>query len=196
MRIVLLGLGVLFTGCTVDLVSSESVDQSAVTSRTIPMKSGSFVGHYKVPTSAQLAGAALFAVPEARWTIAGGLVTLHYDLPVGLVGGEVEVTLSGAISPGKTVIQLTGVNGSGTCTATNSVVSCSEDLANLGALPISQTVVMQTAAAEYPGPASDRAAVANIFSSDPIGTVDFDINAPSDDDDDDDGGGHGGHGPH
>lgn len=195
MRIVLLGFGVLFTGCAVAPAPSESLDQSAVTSRTIPMKSGEFVGHYRVPTSTQLANAALFAVPEAKWTVVGSVATLHYDLPVGLVGGELEVTLTGSISPGKTVIQLTGANGTGTCTATNSVVTCSETFTNLGTLPISQAVVVQTAAAEFPGPASERVAVANIFSSDPIGTVDFDINAPSDDDDGGHGGG-GGHGPH
>jgi hypothetical protein len=197
MRIVLFGLGVLFTGCAVD-AASESQLQSEVSARSVPTKSGSFVGHYTVPTSANLADAALFDVPEVDWTVVGGIATLHYDLPVGLVGGDLSVTLTGTMAPGSTKVQLAVGSGNGTCTATSAtVITCSEVFGNLGALPISQNVVVQTAAVEYPGPSSDRVAVANIFSSDPIGTVRFDVSIPSDDDDH--GGGHGGgggHGPH
>ncbi|HMG20564.1 MAG TPA: hypothetical protein VK607_04575, partial [Kofleriaceae bacterium] len=64
MRIVLLGLTVLFIGCTTAPMASESQDQFAVTSHTVPTKTGSFVGHYTVPTSADLADAAIFDVPE------------------------------------------------------------------------------------------------------------------------------------
>ena len=97
----------------------------------------------------------------------------------------------------KTSVHLSSNFGTGTCTAQGSKITCTEELTNLGTLPISEAVVEQVAAVEYPGPASDRVQVAAFFSSDPIGTVDFDISKPAPDDDDDGGGGGGGgHGPH
>src|ERR1051325_8879516 len=56
MGISVLGVIVLFlSGCAIDtLEQPESYVQSAVTSQTIPTTSGSFVGHYVVPTSADL----------------------------------------------------------------------------------------------------------------------------------------------
>jgi hypothetical protein len=79
MRIYLFGLVVLsFTGCAIDTpASSESPQASDVTSRTIPTTTGRFVGSYVVPTSADLASAAIFSVPEVDWTISSGTVTLH-----------------------------------------------------------------------------------------------------------------------
>ena len=197
MRIVLLGLAVLFTGCTISPMASESQEQSAATTRTVPVKTGSFVGHYTVPTSADLADAAVFDVPEVKWSCINGVATLHYELPTGLVGGTLSVTLTGPITAGSTVVHLTAANGTGNCTASNSVITCGESFTNLGALPINQAIVVQRAAIEYPGPATDRVAVAQIFSSDPIGTVDLDVTLPSDDGGGGGGGGgHGGHGPH
>jgi hypothetical protein len=193
MRITLFGLAALsFTGCAIDTPApSESLDQSSVTSQTIPTTSGSFIGSYVVPTSSDLASAAIFALPEVDWTILNGVVTLHYDLPVGLVGGDLPVTFTGPLASGATNAQLTGANGTSGCTASGTVVWCSEVFANLGTLPISMTVVQQTATQTFNGPVSSRVAVAQIFSSDPIGTVSFDITKPAADGD---GGGHGGGG--
>jgi len=206
MRISLFGLiASLLAGCAIS-APIEGQQSEMVTAAAVPRKSGSFQGHYVVPSPPELADAALFVMPEVEWTVLRGVATLHYDLPVGLVGGDLSVTLSGPIPSGATSVHLSSNFGSGTCTAVGPKVSCSELLTNLGTLPISEAVVEQVAAVEYPGPASDRAQVAAFFSSDPIGTVDFDITKPSpddDDDDDDDGGGHGGgggggggHGPH
>lgn len=191
MRIILFGLAALsFTGCAIDTPApAESLQQSSVTSRTIPTTAGSFLGTYVVPTSADLASAAIFSLPEVDWTILNGVVTLHYDLPVGLVGGDLSVTFSGPLTSGATNAQLTGANGTSACTASGTVVSCSEVFANLGTLPISMTVVQQTATTTFNGPVSSRVAVANLFSSDPIGTVSFDVSKPAAD-----GGGHGGGG--
>jgi len=79
-------------------------------------------------------------------------------------------------------------------------VSCSEAFTNLGTLPISMTVVQQTATTTFSGPVASRVAVANVFSSDPIGTVSFDISRPAADGGGGghggDGGGGGGRGPH
>ncbi|HEX8110272.1 MAG TPA: hypothetical protein VF516_21220 [Kofleriaceae bacterium] len=145
-----------------------------------------------MPTSPDLASAAIFSVPEVDWSISGGgTATLHYDLPLGLVGGTISIQLSGPIPSGATSVQLTGSNGTGTCTASGTVISCGESLTNLGTLPISMTVVQQQAIATFSGPVSSRVAVANVFSSDPIGTVSFDVTQPSSDG----GGGGGGGGP-
>ena len=82
------------------------------------------------------------------------------------------------------------------------MVSCSEAFANLGTLPISMTVVQQTSTQTFAGPVSSRVAVAQIFSSDPIGTVSFDVSKPTSGGGDggggggDGGGGGGGRGPH
>jgi hypothetical protein len=201
MRISLFGLvAPLVAGCAISAPAEEQ-ETAMITAQAVPRSNGSFRGHYVVPAPPNLTAAALFNMTEVEWTIAAGVATLHYDLPVGLVGGDVSVTLSGAIPSGTTAVHLSSNVGTGTCTAQATKITCSEQLANLGALPVSQAVVVQVAATEYPGPASDRTAVASNFSSDPIGTVDFDISQPSPDDDDG-GGGHGGggggggHGPH
>jgi hypothetical protein len=200
MRIYLFGFIVLsFTGCAVDTPApAESLEASDVTPQTIPTTSGRFVGTYVVPTSADLASAAIFSVPEVSWSISGGgTATLHYDLPIGLVGGSLSVQLSGPITAGATTVHLTNSNGTGNCTASGTVISCGEAFTNLGTLPISMTVVQQQAAATFSGPVASRVAVAGIFSSDPIGTVSFDVSQPSGGGDGGGGGGGGGgRGPH
>lgn len=197
MRIVFWGLAVLFTGCTATApIALESRQQSETSTQPLPTTSGKFVGHYTVPTSLDLADAALFDVPEVEWSVSSGRVKLRYDLPVGLVGGDLSVTLSGPMPAGATTVQLTSSQGSGTCTASGTVVTCNEAFTNLGTLPISEEVVEQTALLEYDGPVTDRIAVASIFSSDPIGTVDFDVAVPAADDSGGGGGGGGNSGPH
>lgn len=191
MRICLFGLSVLFFGgCAIDTPEQpESYVQSAVTSQTIPTTSGSFIGHYVVPTSPDLAAAANFSAPEVDWTVSAGTATLHYELPVGLVGGTLPVTLSGPIPSGATSVSLSSASGTGTCTASGTIISCSEAFSNLGTLPINMTVVQQTAVTDGVSVA-DRTAVANLFPSDPIGTVSLDLSKPAADD----GGHHGGDG--
>lgn len=169
-------LSLALVACTDDAGPGDGADP-------IPQQSGSFVGHYRVPVSAELEAAAIFPVPEVDWTVVGGVATLHYDLPVGLVGGVLDVTFTGAIEPGATTATLTSAAGTGTCTAVGSVISCLERFGNLGTLPISMRVVEQTAAAEYAGPVDDRRAVATIFGGpDPIGIVEFDVSQLAPDD--------------
>jgi hypothetical protein len=162
-------------------------------SSQMPTLSGTFKGGYVVPTTSNpnLASAASFAVPEVSWTVVSRGVTLHYDLPVGLVGGDVSVTLTGTLASG-TVTNLTLTSGSGTggCTAQGNIVSCSESFNGLGAMPVSTAVVQSTATQDSVAPAS-RVAVANLFGIDPIGTVTFDISQPVDDHGGGKGGGHG-----
>jgi len=197
MRISLLGLVVssLISGIGCATSDAELSDplQQPTTTTPVPTTSGEFVGHYVVPAPATLASAATFAVPEVEWTVTAGVATLHYDLPVGLVGGDVSVTLTGTLPPGSTTLQLTAGSGVGSCTAAGTQITCSEDFGNLGAMPISQTMVTQTAMQDGVAPAS-RAQVAALFGNDPIGTVRFDLSQPSEDHGGH--GGHGGHGPH
>lgn len=180
MRIFVLGMFVLPLVACIDGAGAppESQRRAEVAAQSLPATGGRFVGRYVVPAPADLADAAVFAVSEVRWRIANGVVTLHYDLPVGLVGGDISVTLSGTLSPGATSVQLSGNVGTGWCSAQSTVVTCGETLHNLNNLPVNQAVVEQ-AAAEYPGPVANRLAVASLFSSDPIGSVEFDLTTPS-----------------
>ena len=153
----------------------------------LPRATGSYAGVYRVPTvSDELAAAATFPIESADWTVTGELVTLHYDLPVGLVGGDVDVTLTGVLAPGATRAELSGPVGTGSCTARGGIVSCTEIFDNIGTLPISVDVVARAAAMEYRGAVDDRVAVAMLFGSDPIGVLEFDLSMPELDDDRDD----------
>lgn len=153
----------------------------------IPSRSGAFVGSYRVPTvTPELEPAALFPVDHVDWTVVDGLVTLHYDFPVGLVGGDLDVTLTGTLEPGATELHVSGPAGTGVCTATGAVISCLEDFTGLPPLPISMRVVEQQAAVEYAGPVGDRTTVATVFGSDPIGVVELDTSRLAPDDGNDD----------
>lgn len=144
----------------------------------LPLTSGRFTGSYRVPTADGLAAASTFSVTRIDWTIQAGIARLDYPLPVGLVGGDLAIRLEGPIEPGATEVVLVDQVGTGTCVASASLVTCSERFIDLGAIPISLTVVEQVAAAEYPGPASDRVEVATQFASDPIGFVTIDLDSP------------------
>jgi hypothetical protein len=187
-------------GCAVeapDGASDEaSVEQAATTasSNPLPMTSGSFQGKYNVPAPSSLSDASTFTMAEVDWTIVSGVVTLHYDLPVGLVGGDVSVSLTAPLTSGTASDTLSGTAGSGTCTCSGSVVSCSESLGGIGQMPVSTAVVQSTASANKV-PVSDAVAVANRFGNDPIGTVSFDMSKPSTESGGGHGGGGGGKGP-
>jgi hypothetical protein len=148
----------------------------------LPVATGSYVGTYRVPTTDALTTAATFPITHVDWTVVGGVVTLDYALPDALVGGALPITLSGALTTAQTSAVVTGEVGMGTCTAAGTVITCHEQFANLGALPISMAVVQQLAIAQYAGPVADRVAVALGFSSDPIGFVSFDLAQPYVDD--------------
>lgn len=144
--------------------------------------SGSYAGAYRVPvTDPALETAAVYPVDHVEWTVIGDTVTLHYDLPPGLVGGKLDVTFTGTLD-GTDSVAIAGPSGAGSCTASGAKVICNEDFANLGALPISMAVVEQRAAVEYPGPVADRRHLATVFGSDPIGIVEIDGATPVIDD--------------
>lgn len=151
----------------------------------IPTTTGTFAGHYYVPTPPDLSLAAQFAVPEVEWMVLDGIATLHYDLPVGLVGGDVSVTLSGPLAVGATQLQLTTGSGTGSCTAQGTIITCNETFGDLGDVPVNATVVERAAAADHVS-AAHRARVATLFGNDPIGSVEFDLAIAGDNHGDDD----------
>ena len=176
----------LAVGCVTD---GASAPVGVTPGTPVPATTGVYLGTYRVPTSPDLAEAATYPVGHVHWTVANGIATLHYELPLGLVGGKLSVTLAGVYEAGATTVTLAGEQGTGACVAQADVITCREEFANLGILPISMAVVEQIAALEYAGPVTNRIELANLFGSDPIGIVDFDLRSPVIDDN---GGGGGG----
>ena len=145
----------------------------------LPTATGVYRGAYAVPVPAELAAAATFPLDHLDWTVIGDVVTLHYDLPVGLVGGDVRIDLTGRLTPGATEVVLTGAVGSGTCTSDGQRLSCVEQFTGLGVLPRDMALVERAAAAEYAGPIADRVAVATVFGQpDPIGIATLELTQP------------------
>lgn len=144
--------------------------------------SGEFAGRYDVPIAPALSAAATYGVDEVEWTVVGDTATLHYDLPIGLVGGKLDVTLTGPIDHATQTVALSGTVGAGSCEIAGSVVTCREVFTDLGALPLSLAVVEHYARLEYRGSVEDRIRVATMFASEPIGIVAFDLEAPVVDD--------------
>ncbi|CAN5881507.1 hypothetical protein BH11MYX3_BH11MYX3_18870 [soil metagenome] len=167
----------LVVGCAAD--PSETLPKPDA---ALPIISGTFLGTYRVPTRPGLEKAATFPVDTVDWTVVDGIATLHYNLPRGLVGGKLGITLTGSILPGDTMMMLSGAAGTGACIATAVTITCREDFGDLGVLPISMDVVKKVAAEEYLGPVADRVTVAGVFSGDPIGFVDINVLAPTVDD--------------
>lgn len=137
---------------------------------------GAYRGTYEVPVSADLAAAAVFAVPKVEWTVTEGAVKLEYDLPLGLVGRPLRVEFTGA-----TPASLSGAPGTATCTLGAAAVSCHEIMAGLHPVSPDYAVIEQVAKTDYQGPISQRLDVAKQFAADPIGIVHIDLDAPADD---------------
>ncbi len=137
-----------------------------------------YKGTYEVPVTADLAAAAIYDVPEVEWTVTGGSVELHYDLPMGLVGQKLRVDFQGTVDAGAGTADLLGKIGDAQCTVAADSVSCLEHMPGLKPLTPDLAVVEQLAATEFSGPASMRVDVAKQFSVDPIGIVRVDLTSP------------------
>jgi len=183
LRQIALASAFVLTGCArgpaLDEHSKTDLAVTRAPIRGVVTNSGSFRGQYTVPVPLSLASAAIFSVSEVDWQVVGNIVNMHYYLPPGLVGGSIEIEMSGAIGGDLSTVSLTGENGTAACHAVDWTITCSETLANLGPLPISMDVVRSVAAREYAGSPEDRVAVAQIFPSDPIGTLVFDVRFPA-----------------
>lgn len=143
----------------------------------LPQMSGVHAGRYLVPAPAELAEAAIYPIDHVEWEVEDGLVNLHYDLPEGLVGGAIPVSLAGELSAGATTVELSGDTATGLCVASASLVTCREDFFGLGSLPVSMAVVTARAGIEYAGPAAHREELARLFDADPIGFVEIDLDS-------------------
>lgn len=168
--------------CSVLAMTAACAADDPPSGDPVPTASGSYAGAYAVPVPAELEAAARYPVEHVDWAVAGGVATLHYDLPEGLVGGPVSITLAGPIAAGDTSVTLSGEDGVGTCAAVGTIVTCAEEFAAL-ALPMDQGVIEARAAAEYRGPLADRVAVSNLFEAEPLGVLTFDVTVPALDDD-------------
>jgi hypothetical protein len=176
MRQLFMTILVLTTACTDDGDGGSTAPTGAFP------PTGSYASAYRVPTTdPALASAAVYPVDHVDWTVTGDVLTLHYDLPLGLVGGKLDVTFTGTFD-GTDTIAIAGANGTGSCTVTGARVACNEVFVALGTLPIDMAVVEQRAVAEYPGPVADRRQLATVFGSDPIGIVEIDSTMPVVDD--------------
>jgi hypothetical protein len=138
---------------------------------------GSFGGSYSVPTTAALAAAATFDMPELNWSVENNVATLAYNLPRALVGKLVRVTFTGPFDPATGTATMTGPPGTSTCTVTAATVSCSE--AMQGLVPLNPDLAVVTKlASTYAGPVSDRTSLAQQFAGDPIGIALIDLSRP------------------
>lgn len=151
-------------------------------SAPLPQVSGTYAGRYVVPAPAELADAATYPIDHVEWEVEAGIVNLHYDLPEGLVGGPIPISLAGALGAGDRSVELAGDVATGLCVASAVTVTCREEFFGLGELPISTTVVAERAALEYAGPAAHRQELAILFDADPIGFVEIDLQSPVVDD--------------
>src|SRR5262249_1362151 len=147
-------------GCTAGQITDDNAGTGSAALRApirgVLTNSGSFRGHYTVPVPPSLARAATFSVSEVDWLVARHGGTMHYYLPPGLVGGVIEIEMSGVIGADLSTVVLAGEKGTAACHAVDWTVTCNETLANLGVLPISMDVVRSVSTSEYAGSPEDR----------------------------------------
>lgn len=134
-----------------------------------------FSGFYDVPVPPELAAAATYAAPEVHWTVANGQARLEYDLPVGLVGGHIEVAFVGSFDPNADKQHLAGPAGTAECTLTAKNVSCFEVMRGLLPIVADMSLVEAAAKQDYAGPIQDRIDVTQRFIGDPLGIVRFEL---------------------
>lgn len=132
--------------------------------------------YYEVPTSdSALAPHAFFAVPDVHYVRTGGTVVLTYDFPPDLSGVvDQPIELSGPVDAAGNAT-VSGPAGTGTCVVSAGVVRCTE---TFSAGLLLDTTAARALTSTYPGDAAARAArtqVIDLFASDPIGIVVFDL---------------------
>lgn len=177
-RALLVGLFAFSAACASDDGAAPPGTPPMTPDAPLPLVSGTYAGRYLVPAPAELADAASYPIDHVDWEVEAGAVNLHYDLPEGLVGGAIPISLAGSLSAGDRTVELAGEVATGLCVATSTTVTCREDFFGLGELPIDMGVVTERAALEYAGPAADREQLAILFDADPIGFVEIDLETP------------------
>ncbi len=142
-------------------------------------ESSTFVGTYDVPVPPTLTAAAAYPVREIRWSAAGGVARLSYDLPLDLVGKTIGLSFEGPIDPGAATVTLTGNAGTADCAIGADDVVCHETMTGLSPLAPDYSEIAALATSDYTGPSSDRIDVAQRFAGDPIGVVHVDLASPA-----------------
>jgi hypothetical protein len=125
-------------------------------------------GQYAVPTTPELAASATHPV-NVKIQRYAGMIRVHYNMPVELVGTpNVSVDLEGP-DTGDT-LELTGKAGIGHCSMTESTFTCNERLTGI---QVDVDGVGRAAVADglTAAEVNDRLAVAHQFALDPIGIL-------------------------
>ena len=130
------------------------------------------VASYEVPVPDALSAAATYPISWLTWQVSGsGAAELSYALPIGLVGREIRISLTGVLDAATQTAELSGAQGTAVCTLSSVQLVCTEHLSGLLPITPDLTVVTATANSDFGGVAADRVAVARIFADDPIGIL-------------------------
>jgi hypothetical protein len=127
-------------------------------------------GLYFVPTPAELASYAVFPVGEVWLMQSGEQVEITYKLPSLLVGVEQRVSFRGRANAG--VLALAGDDGQSHCFEINGLWMCHEAFDQVYT-DLDQLAELLQGRPQFEIDA--RMEVARIFSTDPIGTILFEI---------------------
>lgn len=127
-------------------------------------------GTYTVPVTPELAPYDAFDVPSIQFCEHGGSASLSYDLPELLVGDATHVSFRGVFDATAPALELSGDQGSASCSESAGSWSCSESLVNVEV----RTDKLRERFADMPAAeAAARTDVADVFSQDPIGVLTF-----------------------
>lgn len=125
---------------------------------------------YSVPVPAQLEPFASYLVEDVSLCRLSGGIELGYSLPALLVGKKTRVSFTGPFDATTGTYELSSVDGTASCELTGDAWSCLEHFSGL-------EVDLEEVAEEAEGLSQQEAAarlqVAQLFSGDPIGILDF-----------------------
>ena len=127
-------------------------------------------GEYEVPTDdPALAGANIYPTTKVELQSVGAQFVLEYDLPEGLIGGELSLEFTGPrLASG--VYQLVGANGDADCTYEDGALVCNETFTDL--VIDHAAVTSYWSAQGLEGAALlRRQEVSQLFEADPIGIL-------------------------
>ena len=127
---------------------------------------------YSVPVPASLEPYASYPIGDVSLCRTAGGIELGYSLPALLVGKKTRVSFAGGFDPTTGTYELSSEDGTASCDPGTGSWSCLERFVGL---EIDLTEVAAEAAALGPQEAAARLEVAQLFSGDPIGVLDFDL---------------------
>jgi hypothetical protein len=114
----------------------------------------------------------VFGIEKISACAQGATMTLAYKLPVLLVGHDVNISFDGLWNPASGTYELTGPNGTASCSAAGTSWECREVLNGI-------QIDIQGLTQQLQGvPAADaqgRLDVATQFGQDPIGVLQFEV---------------------